>query len=150
MRVENGEPGEPSEVSSIESEQPADSMSPHRSDKPGVEGYAAITGMGSDQRFPLGKQSWQVRKEAKQSFHPRNLNLALGDGQPKPIQGYWSSGCSPELIDVLGDHAEDLTAGVQRAYGYVHRGERRVRGPSVAKEYIRVEEDQSWLSSRSR
>ena len=40
-------------------------MSSHGGDEPGVVGHAAVTTVGSDQRFPLGKQSRQVRKEAE-------------------------------------------------------------------------------------
>src|SRR5437762_2080427 len=91
----------------------------------------------------------QVREE-EQALDPSELNLALGDRQGEPIGGGRAGSGGPELVDVLGDYAKDVTVGVQRVDRDVHLGEVRVRDPGVPEQNVGVQEDQSWVSSRSR
>ena len=56
----------------------------------------------------------------------------------------------PEFVVVLGDDAQFLFPRIQRGDRGIDRGEIPVRSPGIPEQDIRVEEDQSWASSRSR
>jgi hypothetical protein len=74
-----------------------------------------------------------VRNEAEQSLDPRELNLALRDGQAEPIGRGRPGGGGPELVDVLWDYTEHLAVGLQRIDSRVDRGVVRVGNPGVTK-----------------